>query len=181
LIAHDPLLEADLAWQVRAWGRWVLAEARKRLAHRYPTYAEYQPLEPGGRPYEPRCLELLARDEDGNTDVASLNARFATAYLADPRNPRWVAKPTVAYLWAPTVRCKGCRATIPLLKTRWLAKKDNKRVLLTMAPNAEHTGVVFGVETDVPAVGGNVAQRREYDNHTVSAPLINWRRGNLLQ
>jgi putative DNA methylase len=163
LIAHNPLLEADLAWQVRVWGRWVLAEARKRLADRYPTYAEFQPLEPGGRPFEPQPSELLQPDTNGNTDVAPLNARFVAAYLADPRNPRWVAKSTVAYLWARTVRCKGCRATIPLLKTRWLVKKDNKRVLLTMAPNAEHTAVVFSVESRVPAVGGNAAQRREYD------------------
>lgn len=163
LIADDPLLEADLAWQVRAWGRWVLAEARKRLARRYPTYAEYQVLKPGAKPFEPRPLQLLEPDENGNTDVAPLNARFGKSYLEDPRNPRWVAKPTVAYLWARTVRCKGCRATIPLLKTRWLAKKDNKRVLLTMTPSADRTGVVFGVETDVSQVGGNAAQRREHD------------------
>ncbi|MFN3626149.1 MAG: DUF1156 domain-containing protein, partial [Hyphomicrobium sp.] len=163
LIAHDPLLEADLAWQVRAWGRWVLAEARKKLAHRYPTYAEFQPLKPGGKPFEPQPLQLLEPDEDGNVDAGPLNAGYAKAYLDDPRNPRWVAKPTVAYLWARTVRCKGCRALIPLLKTRWLAKKDNKRVLLTMTPNADRTGVVFGIENNVPLVGGNAAQRREHD------------------
>lgn len=72
-------------------------------------------------------------------------------------------KATVAYLWARTVKCKNCRATIPLLKTRWLCKKDNKRVLLTMEPSAEKNGVVFGVQTDVPQVGGNAAQRREHD------------------
>ena len=72
-------------------------------------------------------------------------------------------KPTVAYLWARTVTCKNCRATIPLLKTRWLCKKDNKRVLLTMEPNEDKTGVVFGVQNDVPRVGGNAAQRREHD------------------
>ena len=163
LIAYDPLLEADLAWQVRAWGRWVLAEARKKLAQRYPTYAEFQALKPGGKPFEPRPLQLLEPDEDGNTEVAPLNAGFGKAYLDDPRNPRWLAKPTVAYLWARTVRCKGCRATIPLLKTRWLAKKDNKRVLLTMTPNSDRTGVIFGIENNVPLVGGNAAQRREHD------------------
>jgi len=72
-------------------------------------------------------------------------------------------KPTVAYLWARTVACKNCRATIPLLKTRWLCKKERKRVLLTMAPNERRTGVVFAVETDVPVQGGNGAQRREND------------------
>ena len=72
-------------------------------------------------------------------------------------------RPTVGYLWARTVTCKNCRATIPLLKTRWLCKRDRKRVLLTMAPNEQRTGVVFGVETGVPVQGGNAAQRREHD------------------
>ena len=200
LLYHRPLLDADLAWQVRAWGRWVLAEARKRLARRYPTYAEFQALKPDGndssrervlqRETHPGLrpplqggdktssplgrgaasaagwvppLQLLEPDANGKTDVGPLNAGFAKAYLADPRNPRWIAKPTVAYLWARTVRCKGCRATLPLLKTKWLAKKDNKRVLLAVTPNADRTGVVFGIETDVPQVGGNAAQRREHD------------------
>ena len=79
------------------------------------------------------------------------------------RNPRWVAKPTVAYLWARTVKCKNCRATIPLLKTCWLAKKEAKRVLLRMEPNADKTGVEFAIESDVPVAGGNNAQRREHD------------------
>ena len=92
-----------------------------------------------------------------------LNAALDAAYLRDPRKPRWVAKPTVAYLWARTVRCKQCRATLPLLKTRWLCKKDSKRVLLTMGPDAEGSGVVFGVEADAPRNGGNAAQRREHD------------------
>src|SRR5262249_11280306 len=38
-----------------------------------------------------------------------------------------------------------------------------KRVLLTMAPSSDRTGVVFGVENDVPSAGGNNAQKREYD------------------
>jgi adenine-specific DNA methylase len=72
-------------------------------------------------------------------------------------------KPTVAYLWARTVKCKNCRATIPLLKTRWLCKKEGKRVLLTMEPNADGTSVMFGVQGDVPLAGGNTTQRREND------------------
>ena len=75
-------------------------------------------------------------------------------------------KPTVAYLWARTVGCKSCRATIPLLKTRWLCKRAGKRVLLSMEPNPERTGVVFGVQSDVPVQGGNPAQRREHDRRT---------------
>ena len=163
LIRHDdPLLEADLAWHVRAWGRWVLARARKELASYYPTYAELEPLAPGKK-FKPRPIQLLEVDDEGVSQLGPLNAEFDAAYLKDPRNPRWIAKPTVAYLWARTVTCKQCRATLPLLKTRWLCKKDSKRVLLTMEPNKEGTGVVFGVQTDVPQNGGNAAQRREHD------------------
>jgi len=72
-------------------------------------------------------------------------------------------KVTVGYLWTRTIRCKHCRATIPLLKTRWLCKKDKKRVLLTMMPNGEKTGTIFNVQSDAPQGGGNSAQRREYD------------------
>src|SRR5438552_3655675 len=114
-------VEADLAWHVRAWGWWVLQQAKADLEHFYPTV-------------------------DG--------------------------KPTVAYLWARTVSCKNCRATVPLLKTRWLCKKDNKRVVLTMEPNADRTGVVFGVQHDAPALAkGSSAQKREYDKQLVGGTM----------
>ncbi|MXX38719.1 MAG: DUF1156 domain-containing protein [Gemmatimonadetes bacterium] len=158
----DPILEADLAWHVRTWGRWVLAKARTELAAYYPTYAEFEPLKPDEE-YAPRPMRLLEVDDEGIPQVDPLNAEFDAAYLKNPRNPRWIAKPTVAYLWARTVTCKQCRATLPLLKTRWLCKKDRKRVLLTMESKADQTGVVFGVQSDVPHNGGNAAQRREHD------------------
>ncbi len=105
-------VEADLSWHVRAWGWWVLQQAKADLERFYPTI-------------------------DG--------------------------KPTVAYLWARTVTCKNCRATVPLLKTRWLCKKDKKRVVLTMEPNADKTGVIFGVLNDVPPANGSATQRKERD------------------
>lgn len=156
--------KADLAWHVRAWGQWVLQNARRDLARFYPTYADFEPV-PGGhpKPYEKQPMRLVPLREDGTPDVQALNAEFSKEYLHDKSNPRWIAKPTVAYLWARTVACKNCRAVIPLLKTRWLCKKDKKRVLLTMTPNVERTGVVFGIETNVPVKGGNTAQRREHD------------------
>ena len=61
------------------------------------------------------------------------------------------------------VKCKNCRAALPLLKTRWLCKKDRKRVLLTMTPKPDNTGVVFGIQNVVPVQGGNTAQRRAHD------------------
>ena len=55
LSQEDPIFEADLAWQVRAWGRWVLARARKQLASYYPTYAEFDPLTPGNQDGRALC------------------------------------------------------------------------------------------------------------------------------
>lgn len=163
-------LEADLAWHVRAWGKWVLDRARAELAPFYPTYADFQPLKDStewkkSAEYVKNLHEskLVPLKSDGTLDVEALNAEFDQDYLNDPKNSRWVPKPTVAYLWARTVTCKNCRATIPLLKTRWLCKKENKRVVLTMEPNADKTGVVFDIQTNVPQVGGNAVQRRIYD------------------
>lgn len=114
--------------------------------------------------------------------LAACRAALIATLLPDPGTPQARkdlerfyptidGKPTVAYLWARTVTCKNCRATIPLLKTRWLCKKENKRVVLTMEPNTNRTGVVFGVRNDVPIVGGNAAQRREYDKKVGSGTM----------
>ncbi|WP_427913951.1 DUF1156 domain-containing protein [Ramlibacter sp. MMS24-I3-19] len=166
-------LEADLAWHVRAWGLWVLKQARTHLAHFYPTYAEYCRLKPYARVEldtdEP--LKLVPVSDDGEPQIDLLNAGFDRTYLESEANPRWIAKPTVAYLWARTVKCKACRATVPLLKTRWLVKKDNKRVLLTMTPNSERTGVVFGLDRNAKVVGGNAAQKRESDKRQGSGTI----------
>ncbi len=80
-------------------------------------------------------------------------------------------KPTVAYLWARTVTCKNCRATVPLLKTRWLCKKENKRVVLNMKPNADKTSMIFGVQVNVPPGKGSAAVRREYDKQIGSGTM----------
>ena len=160
--ADDPLLDADLAWQVRAWGRRVLAQARRMLAPCYPVYAEFVPLQPGSA-YAARPRRLLEVDAAGDPQLDRLNAEFDADYLRDPRNARWFATPAVAYLHARTVICKRCRAALPLLKTRWLCKTDRKRVLLTMESDTSPPGVVFGVRTAVPQCGGNAAQRREHD------------------
>lgn len=66
-------------------------------------------------------------------------------------------KPTVAYLWARTVTCKNCRATVPLLKTCWLVEKGKKRIVLTMERNTDRTGVIFGID-EKPPKGKDVGQ-----------------------
>src|SRR5439155_25720109 len=111
-----------------------------------------------------RPQQQVPLDENGLPNVGGLNSIYDQAYLMNPQKPRWIAKPTVAHLWARTVTCKNCRATVPLLKTRWLCKKDNKRVVLTMEPNADKTGVTFGIQNDAPVLKkGTTAQKREHD------------------
>lgn len=119
-----PPPDADLAWHVRAWGWWVLQQARKDLERFYPTI-------------------------DG--------------------------KPTVAYLWARTVTCKNCRATIPLLKTRWLCKKDNKRVVLTMEVKRAAGTEARSTASPPGAVGGEGSVERA----SVPAALFSQYRRNL--
>ncbi len=159
----DEEIQADLAWHVRAWGQWVLAKARRELAQYYPTYAEFEPIKKDHVSYEHQPMRRVPLKDDGVADVDAFNSEFTPEYLEDKRNPRWIAKPTVAYLWARSVTCKNCRATVPLLKTRWLCRKPDKRVLLAMEPSADRKRVVFGVQTNVPLKGGNAAQRREND------------------
>lgn len=155
-------LEADLAWHVRAWGRKVLAEARKELANQYPTYADWQPLQSGDA-FEPQLTRLIEPDERGLASAQKLNADLTDEYLEEKRNPRWVAKPAVAYLWARTVTCKNCRTTFPLLKTTWLLKKEGKRIRLIVEAKPELSIVKLSIEHNVAERGGNAAQRREHD------------------
>ena len=82
----DPMFEADLAWHVRAWGRWVLAQARKDLAAYYPTYAEFEPLTLG-KEFDPRPMQLLEVDAEAIPQLDPLNAEFDAAYLKDPPQP----------------------------------------------------------------------------------------------
>jgi putative DNA methylase len=125
-------LEADLAWHVRAWGQWVLTQARRDLARFYPTYTEFMPLKPGHVHYEKRPMRLAPLTADGLPGPGRAECGVCADLAGKRETTALGGQPTVAYLWARTVPCKGCRAALPLLKTRWLAKKDNKRVVLTL-------------------------------------------------
>ena len=48
-----PAPEADLAWQVRAWGSWVLQQSRKDLERFYPSIdgGAIAPMPPIMRPH----------------------------------------------------------------------------------------------------------------------------------
>ena len=149
---NRPEETASFAWHFRAWCRRLLSGTRAKLAARYPTYADFEALQRKGRGRQnrrpilnQRPSRLLEPDATGRVSVTELNSEFDADYLSDERNPRWIAKPTVAYLWARTAQCGNCRARFPLLKTRWLCKTEGKRVLLTMEPRSDQS-FTFGID-----------------------------------
>ncbi|MBM4458395.1 MAG: DUF1156 domain-containing protein [Chloroflexi bacterium] len=69
-----------------------------------------------------------------------------------PYYPTVDAQPTVAYLWARTVPCPdpACGAEVPLLKTLWLCKKEDKRRALRLVPDPVARRVNFEIWTPGP-------------------------------
>ena len=162
--------QAPFDWHLRAWSTNLLEAVRRKLSNRYPTYAEFQPINKrakverhSGQRYTHREPRIVKPDKNGQLTAAFLNSEFDSTYLSDVDNPRWVMKPTVAYLWARTSRCANCRAEIPLLKTCWLCKRGKKRVLLKIVPQNDRQSVVYQLQLNVPIGAGNATQRREYD------------------
>src|SRR5271157_6079928 len=53
----------------------------------------------------------------------------------------------IAYLWARTIRCEGpgCGAEVPLIRSLWLAKKDNRCVALQLQPRPSAKRVDFQI------------------------------------
>ena len=151
---------ANFAWHLRAWSRRILKKARKELARFYPLYAEYCTLKPYEIAKHPsgESFKLVPLDDDGEPRLDLLNFsgggggvegvyRNISDNLSNhPFEPRWIPKPVIAYLWARTVRCKSCRATVPLLKTCWVVKKSTKKVLLVINPLADGSGVEFDID-----------------------------------
>ncbi|MDE0105407.1 MAG: DUF1156 domain-containing protein [Bryobacterales bacterium] len=173
-LADDVPASANFAWHLRAWGLRVRDRVGRILAAKYPVYAYFEPRQRKGRKrrpvgppvrFRPRDPTLLRPDSEGRVTVEPLNERYEHDYLEDDRNPRWIAKPVVACLWARTAECGGCRAEIPLLKTRWLCKKSDpvKRVLLTMSVASESCRIDFNIRADVPVSAGSVASKRAQD------------------
>jgi len=155
---------AGYAWHVYAWGRWVFRRARKQLARYYPTYADFEPLTNKTKSaFERIEQQLVPVTEEGSTSIDALNSEFSSEYLANMANPRWIEKPPIAYLWARTIPCANCRTVFPLIKSRWLQKKDEHRVLLNIELHDRGTPISFSIERGVPVKGGNAGQKREHD------------------
>ena len=82
----DPILEADLAYHVRAWGRWVLARGTQGIIF-VLSYLRRVRAIGTGQEFKPRPRQLLEVDEEGVPQVDPLNAEFDDAYLKDKQQP----------------------------------------------------------------------------------------------
>lgn len=72
---------------------------------------------------------------------------------------------SIAYLWARTIRCEGpgCGAAVPMLRSRWLAKRGGDSVALSLQGNKKtcevEVAVVAGAATrGIDAGAGTVAR-----------------------
>ena len=86
------------------------------------------------------------------------------AFLKDPRKPRWVAKPTVAYLWARTVFMQAVPGHAAPAQDP-LAVQEGQQACPPYYGTKLRSYLcrTFAVQPNVPQNGGNTAQRREHD------------------
>lgn len=89
---------------------------------------------------------------------AEAEKELAEFYPTDPDG----ATP-IAYLWARTVTCEGpgCGAEVPLIRSLWLAKKQNRSFALRMVPRMDERRVEFEILEGVKAreVGDGTVRR----------------------
>ena len=66
---------------------------------------------------------------------------------------------SLAYLWARTIRCEGpgCGAAIPMLRSRWLAKRGGDSVALSIHGNKKNREVEISVVTGAATRGIDAA------------------------
>ena len=160
--SHDPTTDADLAWHVRAWGRWVLARARRELAsvlshlRRLPAAdagrrlraAADAPLGHGrGRPSAARPAQRGVRRRLPPGPAQSPLGRQADGRLPLGADRAVQAVPGGA---APA------QDALAVQEGQQARAADD-------GAGRRRAGVVFGVQADVSRNGGNPAQRREHD------------------
>jgi DNA protecting protein DprA len=138
VLEYIPKYGETLAAEVRRWGEYIKDEAEKELGGFYPrSGSPPAPLEKGGE------RERVSLEKGGERERVSLEKGGERERGGTP----------IAYLWARTVVCEGpgCGAEVPLMRSLWLAKKNNKSVALRLVPNLEGKRVDFEIIEDARA------------------------------
>ena len=167
----SPAAGADFAWHLRAWGRRVLAGARRTLAARYHDVCGVR----AGAAQGARAVHFAAdgalsapaaeaartgRGQAGVGGLAQPGVRFVPSGKRGEAALGGEAGGGVSPGAHGAVR-RSPGEEVPLLKTRWPCKTAKERVLLTTEPRADGAGVALGIEGAVPESSGSVAQKRE--------------------
>ena len=162
---EPPASRADLAWHLRAWGQRVLDGVRReawRRATRRTRSSSRSGTRVGGEPPvdRPKCgIAPGPRSSSfpANTDTCrrrrSTRSSTHSTWRTTPIRAGQPSRPLHTSGHAPC-GAADCRAEIPLLKTRWLCRKDKKRVLLTIAPGDGGERVELGIRHGVPEGSG---------------------------
>ena len=136
----------------------MLDRARRELAQYYPTYADFEPLKKDQIAYEHQPMRLVPLKDDGTPDIDSLNAEFTgnTGRQAQPALGRQADRRLPLGADGQVQELPSDR---PLLKTRWLCKKDEQaRAADDGAERRPHRRRLRH-RRRVPNKGGNTAQK----------------------
>jgi putative DNA methylase len=121
-----------LAEDVRYYGKWMRAEAYKRIGHLYPMVKV--------------TAELLAERPD------------IKGHGLKPGDELTV----IAWLWARAVKCPNpaCGCQMPLIRSFWLSRNKNKKIWLTPQINHTYKTIDFEINTgDGEPKAGTVNRR----------------------
>ena len=155
-----PLLDANLAWHVRAWSRWVLKQARNELAPSIRRTRRSRRSTParqkGTRARLSWCRSMRRARQKSHPSTA--NSRRSTSRIL---KPALGDEANGCLSLGANSRLQELPRDHSITQDAMALQKLNKRVMLEMAPKADKSGVEFSILQDVPVTGKNAAARRE--------------------
>jgi putative DNA methylase len=121
-LEYIPKFGKQLATDVRKWGQLIKDQAEKDLVQFYPSI-----INPRSELYTPQLDIVKKRD--------------GKLWKLD----KILQEIPIAYLWARTVICEGpnCGAEIPLLRSKWLAKKGNHKIAVEIQSDHKQKKIEF--------------------------------------
>jgi adenine-specific DNA methylase len=123
-LEYIPKLGKKLADDVRKWGQLIKEQAEKDLVQFYPSIEN-----PSTELYTPHLEEYKKHD----------GKQWKLKQIAQ--------ETPIAFLWARTVICEGpnCGTEIPLIRSKWLAKRGSHKVAVQILAFPESKKIEFTI------------------------------------
>jgi len=163
-------VDADLAWHVRAWGQWVLAQARKELARFYPVYADFEPLDTRVKTHERQPMRLIPLKEDGTPDMTALNGGVLGRISGRQAEPALGGEARRRLPLGADGDVQELPGDDSAAQDALVVQEGQEARAADDGAESDKTGVVFDIERDVPVKGSNTAQKREHDKTLGAGP-----------